>query len=77
MKAVPHPANGPDEKVHAEDHIINASSHIMRINPKSIATLYLSSWWLPFVGAFCMLVAFVVLSVVIMAFTFRNYLGLM
>jgi hypothetical protein len=49
----------------------------MRINPKSIATLYLSSWWLPFVGAFCMLVAFVVLCVVIMAFTFRNYLGLM
>lgn len=49
----------------------------MRINPKRIATLYLSSWWLPFVAAFCTLVALVVLCVVVIAFPFAKYLGLM
>ncbi|MHC4574292.1 MAG: hypothetical protein ACYS76_09210 [Planctomycetota bacterium] len=49
----------------------------MRINPKRIATLYFSSWWLPFVAAFCALAALVVLCMAVMAFTFASYLGLM
>jgi len=45
----------------------------MRINPRRIATLYLSSWWLPFVVAFCSLVVLVILCVVVIAFAFVKY----
>ena len=49
----------------------------MRIKPKGVTALYVSSWWLPFVAAFCTLLAFVVLCAVITAFVLGNFLGLM
>ena len=48
----------------------------MRINPKRIVTLYFSSWWVPFVAAFCGLAALVILGAVVTAFGFAENLGL-
>jgi hypothetical protein len=51
-------------------------NHRMKINPKRLAMLYLSSWWLPFVAAFCALAALVVLGVAVIALSSANCLGL-